>query len=77
MNRILSEICDRYDLDYWVWTPVVFNLRDGARREAELEKHALLYRTCPRLDAVFVPGGDPGANPLNCCCPFSGTSVSG
>jgi len=70
MNKILSEICDRYDLDYWVWTPVVFDLRDGAKREAELEKHVSLYRACPRLDAVFVPGGDPGANPPELLLPF-------
>jgi len=70
MNRVLSEICDRYDLDYWVWTPVVFDLRDRAKREAELEKHASLYRTCPRLDAVFVPGGDPGENPPELLLPF-------
>ncbi len=70
MNRILSKICDHYDLDYWVWTPVVFDLRDGARREAELEKHVALYRVCPRLDAVFVPGGDPGENPPELLLPF-------
>ena len=70
MNRILSEICGRYDLDYWVWTPVVFDLRDRAKREAGLEKHASLYRACPRLDAVFVPGGDPGQNPPERLLPF-------
>ncbi len=70
MNVLLSEICDRYDLDYWVWTPVVFDLRDQAAREAELEKHASLYRTCPRLNAVFVPGGDPGANRPELLLPF-------
>ena len=70
MNVLLSEICDRYDLDYWVWTPVVFDLRDQEAREAELEKHASFYRACPRLNAVFVPGGDPGANPPELLLPF-------
>ncbi len=70
MNRLLSEICDRYDLDYWVWTPVVFDLRDEAKRAAELQRHEALYRACPRLDAVFVPGGDPGANPPALLLPF-------
>lgn len=72
MNRILSEMCDHYDLDYWVWTPVVFDLRDGAKRKAELDKHASLYQVCPRLDAVFVPGGDPGENPPGLLLPFLG-----
>jgi len=70
MNKLLSEICDRYDLDYWVWTPVVFDLRDQALRAAELKKHESLYAACPRLDAVFVPGGDPGANPPELLLPF-------
>jgi hypothetical protein len=70
MNRLLSEICDRYDLDYWVWTPVVFDLHDQAKRAAEMERHLSLYRACPRLDAVFVPGGDPGANPPELLLPF-------
>jgi len=70
MNVLLSEICDRYDLDYWVWTPVVFDLRDQVERQAELEKHASLYLACPRLNAVFVPGGDPGANRPELLLPF-------
>ena len=70
MNRLLSEICDRYDLDYWVWTPVVFDLSDQAKREAEIEKHVSLYSMCPRIDAVFVPGGDPGANRPELLLPF-------
>jgi hypothetical protein len=70
MNVLLSRICDRYDLDYWVWTPVVFDLHDEARRAAEIERHASLYLACPRLNAVFVPGGDPGANPPELLLPF-------
>jgi hypothetical protein len=70
MNKALSDICARYDLDYWVWTPVVFDLNDVAQRAAELKKHESLYAACPRLDAVFVPGGDPGANPPKLLLPF-------
>jgi len=70
MNRLLSKICDRYDLDYWVWTPVVFDLNDQAKRVAELRRHESLYRACPRLNAVFVPGGDPGMNHPQLLLPF-------
>jgi hypothetical protein len=70
MNKLLSQICGRYDLDYWVWTPVVFDLHDQKKRAAELERHVSLYKACPRLDAVFVPGGDPGANPPELLLPF-------
>lgn len=70
MNRIIGEICDRYDVDYWVWTPVEFSLTDQKLRQAELKKHAQFYESTPRLDAVFVPGGDPGDNPPELVIPF-------
>lgn len=28
MNRRLSELCAQYDLDYWVWCPAEFDLKD-------------------------------------------------
>ena len=40
------------------------------KRAAEIERHVSLYQACPRLDAVFVPGGDPGANPPDLLLPF-------
>ena len=70
MNRRLSEICDRYDLDYWVWTPADFDLSDPAARADMLARHESLYRDCRRLDAVFFPGGDPGQNPPELVLPF-------
>ena len=70
MNRRLSEICARYDIDYWIWTPADFPLTDAERRRAALREHEELYRSCPRLDGVFFPGGDPGDNPPEMVIPF-------
>lgn len=70
MRVKMSEICQKYDLDYWVWTPATFALTDTARRKAELDLHEAFYRACPRLDHVFVPGGDPGDNHPNEVMPF-------
>ncbi len=70
MNRTMSEICDRYDVDYWVWTPAVFDLNDEKLRTEALAQHEALYRDCPRLDGVFFPGGDPGKNPPELVMPF-------
>lgn len=70
MNQEMSAICKRYDLDYWVWTPATFDLNDGAKRAAHLDEHETLYKTCPRLDAIFFPGGDPGENPPELVMPF-------
>ncbi|MBL8849863.1 MAG: hypothetical protein JNG89_09270, partial [Planctomycetaceae bacterium] len=62
MNRAMASICDRYDVDYWVWTPADFDLKDQAKRAAAIEFHEAFYKDCPRLDAIFFPGGDPGDN---------------
>ncbi|GAB3330712.1 hypothetical protein GCM10027299_35810 [Larkinella ripae] len=62
MQVRMSELCQKYDMDYWVWTPATFELTDEAQRKAELEKHETFYRACPRLDHIFFPGGDPGDN---------------
>lgn len=70
MNVKLSEICQAYDQDYWVWAPVTFELHDKAKRDAELKLHEDLYKRCPRLDHIFVPGGDPGDNHPREVLPF-------
>lgn len=70
MNRAISRICDRYDLDYWIWTPATFDLEDTALCAAALDEHEALYKSLPRLDAIFLPGGDPGDNPPRLVLPF-------
>ncbi len=70
MNRELSKLCAKYDLQYWVWTPATFDLSDEAQREEASSQHRELYKDCERLDAVFFPGGDPGNNPPELVLPF-------
>jgi len=70
MNIRLSEICAKYDQDYWIWTPADYDLTDAAKRAGALKKHEELYKACPRLDGVFFPGGDPGDNPAKLVLPF-------
>ncbi|HSO87065.1 MAG TPA: hypothetical protein VLQ91_10965, partial [Draconibacterium sp.] len=62
MNIHLSEICNKYDADYWIWAPADIDLKDKKLRQAELDQHEAFYKKCPRLDGVFFPGGDPGEN---------------
>jgi hypothetical protein len=70
MRVKISEICQAYDQDYWVWTPVTFDLTDKQKRTAELNLHEDLYKKCPRLDHIFIPGGDPGDNHPKDVMPF-------
>lgn len=70
MNRAMSAICARYDVDYWVWTPADFDLTDVEKRAAALQFHEAFYKVCPRLDAIFFPGGDPGDNHPREVMPF-------
>lgn len=70
MNVAMSEICQKYDAEYWVWTPATFDLKDKKLRHEEIEKHEAFYKACPRLDAIFFPGGDPGNNLPEDVIPF-------
>jgi len=70
MNHAMSRICKRYGLDYWVWTPADYDLKDMAARTKALDDHEAFYRECETLTAVFFPGGDPGDNPADLVIPF-------
>lgn len=60
----MSEILDKYDMDVWVWYPAIDPdyTTDAAIQKAVKEWEGVLSKL-PRLDAVFIPGGDPGKTP--------------
>lgn len=62
MEIELSRICAKYDTDYWVWTPAPHDLTEKDAHQNGLIEQEAFYARCPRLDGVFVPGGDPGDN---------------
>jgi hypothetical protein len=70
MNVHFAKLCARYDLDHWVWIPVEFPVEDQAQCDAFLARQESLYKACSRLDAVFVPGGDPGHNACKPLMPY-------
>ncbi len=70
MNIRMSEICDKYDIEYWVWTPGTVDLKDPALRAEQLDIHEANYKQVPRLDNIFFPGGDPGHNHPREVMPF-------
>lgn len=70
MERKISEICARYEMQYWIWSPADFDLKDAPKRTKALEEREAFFRDCQRLDGVFFPGGDPGNNEPEDVVPF-------
>ena len=57
----MSRISDEYGLDVWIWYPAMdANYADPKTVEFALNEWGQVFRALPRIDAVFVPGGDPG-----------------
>ena len=57
----MSGLADSYGLDVWVWYPAMdADYSNPATVEAALAEWGEIFRKLPRIDAVFVPGGDPG-----------------
>ena len=70
MNRAISNICARYGMDYWVWTPAEFDLTNTQLRAAELARYDEFFKDTEELTGIFFPGGDPGHNPPELVLPF-------
>jgi hypothetical protein len=57
----MSRLLDDYGLDVWIWYPAM----DADYSKPETVQFALkewgeVFQKLPRIDAIFVPGGDPG-----------------
>lgn len=60
----MSQIIADYGMDVWIWYPAL----DADYSKPETVEFALkewgeVFRKLPRIDHVFVPGGDPGHTP--------------
>ena len=61
MMTAMSALADSYGLDVWVWQPAMArDYTDPATVAASLADWGRTFKSLPRLDAVYVPGGDPG-----------------
>lgn len=57
----MSKIADTYDVDVWIWYPAMDKDYGDPKTVAfALEEWDRVYKALPRIDAIFVPGGDPG-----------------
>jgi hypothetical protein len=57
----MSRLLDEYGLDVWIWYPALDkDYSDPKTVEFALNEWGEVFQKLPRIDAVFVPGGDPG-----------------
>ncbi|MBO0719380.1 MAG: hypothetical protein J2P41_01040 [Blastocatellia bacterium] len=57
----MSRICDEYGLDVWIWYPALDkDYSDPKTVEFALNEWGEIFKKLPRIDAILVPGGDPG-----------------
>jgi hypothetical protein len=57
----MSRLADEYGLDVWIWYPAMDDdYADPATVEFAIKEWGEVFASLPRIDAVFVPGGDPG-----------------
>ena len=57
----MSRVADDYGLDVWVWYPAMdADYSNPATVDFALNEWQEVFRKLPRIDAIFVPGGDPG-----------------
>lgn len=56
-----SRIADSYGMDVWMWYPNMgSDYSDPDSLKVEIEERREVFKAVPRLDHLFVPGGDPG-----------------
>jgi hypothetical protein len=57
----MSRLAKEYGIQCWVWYPAMDpDYTNPAAVDAAVKEWAEVLRQLPRVDAVFVPGGDPG-----------------
>ena len=57
----MSRLADEYGLDVWIWYPAMDrDYANPATVEFALKEWEIVYRSLPKIDHLFVPGGDPG-----------------
>jgi hypothetical protein len=67
----MSQLADDYGLDVWIWYPAIDDdYSDPKTVEFALKERDEVFKKLPRIDALFVPGGDPGDTHPKILLPF-------
>lgn len=61
MMTKLSEVIDSYGMQVWIWYPFVGkDYESDSGIDAQMQERKEIFEKLPRIDAVFIPGSDPG-----------------
>jgi hypothetical protein len=67
----MSKLADDYGLDVWIWYPALDkDYGDPKTVEFALAEWGRVFKALPRIDALLVPGGDPGHTPPKLLMPM-------
>ncbi len=68
----VSGLAASYGLDVWLWTPArEHDYSDPAQVARTLGEWEKIFRAVPRIDGIYVPGGDPGETPPELLLPLA------
>lgn len=57
----MDQLLAKYDLNAWIWYPLMYgDYAEPDNVAASLEENERVFSTLPKIDALFIPGGDPG-----------------
>jgi hypothetical protein len=61
MMTAMSGLADALGLDVWIWYPALEkDYTTEASIRGAVDEWGAVFKALPRVDAIFVPGGDPG-----------------
>ena len=57
----MDKILEKYNLNVWIWYPQMFgDYTKQENVEKAMEDNRKIFSQLSKIDAIFVPGGDPG-----------------
>ncbi|MCM4162664.1 MULTISPECIES: alpha-glucuronidase family glycosyl hydrolase [unclassified Arenibacter] len=57
----MVKLLAKYDLEAWIWYPLMhgdYTIEENI--EKSLKENSRIFKMLPKIDAIFIPGGDPG-----------------
>jgi len=61
MMKRMDAILEKYDIAAWIWFPLMYgDYTQSENEQQSLDEAEKIFSSLSKIDAIFVPGGDPG-----------------